>query len=60
MYFLGEFQLACFGVIGEYVDYGEVKSRPRHFIDRMIGPTVQQKPIRHVNPKFEDGREFRI
>ena len=43
MYFLGGVQLLALGVIGEYIGklYLEVKSRPRFFIQEVLGePTV--------------------
>ncbi len=51
MCFLGGLQLLCLGVVGTYVGkiYGEIKSRPRYFIDRTIGLPSQPRPIRQVN-----------
>lgn len=39
MLFLGGIQILCTGVIGAYLGkvYGEIKARPRYFIDRVIG-----------------------
>lgn len=38
MYFLGGFQLFCFGILGEYIGkiYSEVKQRPRYFIAKRV------------------------
>ena len=42
---LGGIQLLCLGVIGAYLGkiYGETKSRPRYFIERIVTGTVVQK-----------------
>jgi polyisoprenyl-phosphate glycosyltransferase len=39
IYFLGGIQILCLGVIGSYLGkiYIEVKSRPRYFIDKIVG-----------------------
>jgi glycosyltransferase involved in cell wall biosynthesis len=50
MYFLGGIQLLCLGVVGEYLGriYGEVKSRPRYFIDQTIGLSTDKRPIQRI------------
>jgi glycosyltransferase involved in cell wall biosynthesis len=62
MYFLGGLQLLCLGIIGAYLGriYGEVKSRPRYFIDQTIGLSSQPKPIRQSNspPLREESEIF--
>ncbi len=44
MYFLGGVQLLALGVIGEYLGklYVETKSRPRFFVERIVGGTSAQ------------------
>lgn len=39
IYFLGGVQILCLGVIGSYLGkiYIEVKSRPRYFVDKIVG-----------------------
>jgi glycosyltransferase involved in cell wall biosynthesis len=59
MYFLGGVQLLCLGVIGAYLGkvYGEVKSRPRYFIDRTIGLSSRPQPIQQIDSAHH-GREL--
>jgi len=62
MYFLGGVQLLALGAIGEYLGklYVETMSRPRFFVEQVIGDTVAQPtlpPIEnaHPNPVFDTG-----
>jgi polyisoprenyl-phosphate glycosyltransferase len=51
MYFLGGVQLLCVGVIGAYLGRicGEIKSRPRYFIDRTIRISIPEKPVHEID-----------
>jgi hypothetical protein len=44
MYFLGGVQLLALGAIGEYLGklYVEAKSRPRFFVEQVLGEAVDQ------------------
>jgi PhzF family phenazine biosynthesis protein len=48
---LGGIQLLCLGVLGAYLGkvYGEVKSRPRYFIERTVSSTTA-RPATHTGP----------
>ena len=43
MYFLGGIQIFCIGMLGEYLGktYTEVKSRPRFFIEKVVGAAAR-------------------
>ena len=47
MYFLGGVQLLALGAIGEYLGklYEETKSRPRFFVDQIVGDGVGESPF---------------
>ena len=46
MYFLGGIQIFCLGVVGAYLGkvYGEIKARPRYFIDQTVGLPLRPEP----------------
>lgn len=56
MTFLGGMQILCLGVIGAYMGkiYGEVKARPRFFIDRTTGLGLSMKLPTSASSRHEE------
>jgi glycosyltransferase involved in cell wall biosynthesis len=58
MYFLGGIQIFCIGMLGEYLGkiYGEVKSRPRYFIERTIAMSDDPGSVPASTPRGAEAR----
>jgi len=57
MYFLGGIQIFCLGVVGAYLGkvYGEIKARPRYFIEQTVGAPSRPEPVQGAAASRDQG-----